>query len=110
MSIRGTSFCGLLAATAFACAALSSSASAASLGAAANATSGIGDAGVVNVHSRGYRHCHWRNGRERCHGGYAGYRYRDYGYYDPIPITVDPDLASTSTWEAGAIIVGGKPA
>jgi hypothetical protein len=85
MSIRGTNLFGLLAAAALTVAALPSSASAASLGGAANATSAIGDAGVVNVHSRGYRHCHWRNGRERCHGGYARYRYRDYGYYGYYP-------------------------
>lgn len=32
--------------------------------------------GVVQVHWRGYRHCHWRHGWRRCHGGY-------YGYYGP---------------------------
>ncbi len=26
-----------------------------------------------NVHYRGYRHCHRRYGRRRCHGGYAYY-------------------------------------
>ena len=25
------------------------------------------------VHYRGYRHCHWRYGHRRCHGGYAYY-------------------------------------
>ena len=85
MSIRGTNLFGLIAAAAFGLAALPNSASAASLGGAAQATSTIGDAGVVDDHSRGYRHCHWRYGRERCHGGYAGYRYRDYGYYGYDP-------------------------
>ena len=27
-----------------------------------------------HVHYRGYRHCHWRGGIRRCHGGY-GNRY-----------------------------------
>ena len=31
--------------------------------------------GVQNVHWRGYRHCHWRDGERWCHGG--GYD-RDY--------------------------------
>lgn len=30
---------------------------------------------VENVDYRGYRHCHWRNGRKLCHGA-RGYRYR----------------------------------
>jgi len=29
-----------------------------------------------NVDARGYRHCHWRGGREVCHRGSSGYRYR----------------------------------
>jgi hypothetical protein len=43
---------------------------------------GLKDAGTTTslqqVHYRPYRHCHWRHGYRRCHGGY-GYRY-GYGY------------------------------
>jgi hypothetical protein len=32
------------------------------------------------VHWRRWRHCHWRHGWRRCHGGYRRY-YRPYYYY-----------------------------
>jgi hypothetical protein len=37
---------------------------------------------LQKVDWRGYRHCHWRNGRRWCHGGY-GYRRGYYGYRRP---------------------------
>jgi hypothetical protein len=43
---------------------------------------------LQKVHYRNYRHCHWRNGRRWCHGGYRrGYR----GNYGPgISLYIGP--------------------
>lgn len=41
-----------------------------------------GNSAVEPVHYRPYRHCHWRYGYRRCHGGYyGGYGYRPYYSY-----------------------------
>jgi hypothetical protein len=52
------------------------------LPAAKTLDTGAANANVQLVDARSYRHCHWRDGRRWCHGGYA-YRARPYyGYYD----------------------------
>jgi hypothetical protein len=64
-------------ATAIAAAALSFgvSANAAPFGGAKPA--GLEQTQLQKVDYRGYRHCHWRNGRRWCHGGYRR------GYWGP---------------------------
>jgi hypothetical protein len=43
---------------------------------------GLAPTNIEQVHWRSYRHCHWRYGWRRCHGGYARY-YRPYYYGSP---------------------------
>lgn len=40
-----------------------------------------GDSIRQPVHWRGFRHCHWRHGWRRCHGGYRHYGFSPYPYW-----------------------------
>jgi len=40
-----------------------------------------GGSSLQRVHWRGFRHCHWRHGWRRCHGGYHHYGYYPYRYW-----------------------------
>ncbi len=57
-------------------------ANAASAANPALAAASEGNAQLIQVHGRSWRHCHWSDGERSCHrGGYS--RYRERGYYYP---------------------------